>query len=576
MSVASASAGPAFELTLERLLQERLLRGARVLRGAGHLGRPVRWCHALADVTDDDDADLAAVIVLADAGELGPRQWNRLARSGCAAVFARSAGDAPQGTASLGTASPGTGPSASADGLVVVEVPASVQRRAVVELVATLSLAHQTHVLHYGQRVHNALAQLLHRGAGITALCSRLARLSDCGVAIVGNDLHLLAFDPGPGRLDPHAVTTALKGAEQQLAELAAGPHGPRSVAVLDLLVRDHRLVCVAGAIKLVEQRDGWVMLLDDAEGVTEHDLAERRAAVEQAVTIVGTELLRVRGLEQAEERARGNFVHALLHSLFANHADLVARASHYGFDVNGRYGVVAAHTGGPLARDDSPVKLAEMAGEAARLLASPHGQTLTSATGDVIAIVRPVSAVRRGQPDPAVTELRDYATALDRRLAQRTQRPVLVAFGRPVTGAETIVESYREARVALELRQRLHVTGVCGFADLRVDSVLLELAQHQEGRDFATEILDPLRNERDGGLVKVVRVYAETGGNVNEAARRLSVHRNTMLYKLERITRLLQRDIRDPDTQFTVWLALRLTDLDETARRVNRDLRAG
>jgi DNA-binding PucR family transcriptional regulator len=73
-----------------------------------------------------------------------------------------------------------------------------------------------------------------------------------------------------------------------------------------------------------------------------------------------------------------------------------------------------------------------------------------------------------------------------------------------------------------------------------------------------------------------VARVYAETGGNVNEAARRLSVHRNTMLYKLERITRLLQRDIRDPDTQFTVWLALRLTDLDETARRVNRDLRAG
>jgi DNA-binding PucR family transcriptional regulator len=48
------------------------------------------------------------------------------------------------------------------------------------------------------------------------------------------------------------------------------------------------------------------------------------------------------------------------------------------------------------------------------------------------------------------------------------------------------------------------------------------------------------------------------------------------MLYKLERITRLLQRDIRDPDSQFTVWLALRLTGLDETARRVNRDLQSG
>jgi DNA-binding PucR family transcriptional regulator len=48
------------------------------------------------------------------------------------------------------------------------------------------------------------------------------------------------------------------------------------------------------------------------------------------------------------------------------------------------------------------------------------------------------------------------------------------------------------------------------------------------------------------------------------------------MLYKLDRISRLLQRDIRDPDSQFALWLAVRLTDLDETTRRVNRDLKSG
>jgi len=186
------------------------------------------------------------------------------------------------------------------------------------------------------------------------------------------------------------------------------------------------------------------------------------------------------------------------------------------------------------------------------------------------------VPTSRRGLPDPAEKELRDYAAALDRRLEQRTQRPVVVAFGRPVTGAEAIVESYREARVALDLRQRLHGAGVCGFADLRVDSVLLEVAQQRGGREFSAEILDPLRQERDGGLMEVARVYVEAGGNLNEAARRLNVHRNTMLYKIERITRLLQSDIRDPDTRYAVWLALRLHDLDETARRVNRDLWSG
>jgi len=88
--------------------------------------------------------------------------------------------------------------------------------------------------------------------------------------------------------------------------------------------------------------------------------------------------------------------------------------------------------------------------------------------------------------------------------------------------------------------------------------------------------MLGPLRQDRDGSLADVARVYVEAGGNLNEAARRLNVHRNTMLYKLERITRLLQRDVRAPDAQFAVWLAIRLSDLAETADRVNRDLTSG
>jgi sugar diacid utilization regulator len=552
------------ETTIRRLLDERLLRGAEAVLGEDLLDRPVQWCHVLSSVLRDDSSDLNGVVVLADAAELDERLWAQLAGSGCAAVFVRSER----------AVRPNSLPRRLGD-LVVVHVPTTVNRRALIELVATVSLAHQTHVLQYGQRVHATLAQLLHRGAGLTALCSRLARLGECSVGVLGTNLHLLAFDPGPDKLDPHAVTTALRAAEGRLDALVTRSESPHGVVELTLHIRDRDVVCLAAAIQLVEEREGWMVLLDDAEGLTDHDLAEHRVAVEQAVTIVGTELLRVRGLERAEERARGNFVHALLHSRFSNHADLVARAAHYSFDVAGRYGVVVAQSGGLIARGDSPARLAEMARDAAKLLEDPQRQTLTAVVGDVIAVVRQVAGVQRGPADPAVDELREYAAALDRRLGERTHGDVVVAFGRPVEAAEGIVESYREARIALELRQRLQVAEVCGFADLRVDSVLLDLAGREEGREFSQEILDPLRNERDGSLVAVARVYIEAGGNLNEAARRLSIHRNTMLYKLERIGRLLRRDVRAPDTQFTIWLALRLADLEEATKRVNRDLRS-
>jgi DNA-binding PucR family transcriptional regulator len=48
------------------------------------------------------------------------------------------------------------------------------------------------------------------------------------------------------------------------------------------------------------------------------------------------------------------------------------------------------------------------------------------------------------------------------------------------------------------------------------------------------------------------------------------------MLYKLDRISRLLERDIRDADTQFTIWLAMRLSTLAATAEMVDRDVSSG
>ncbi|HET7357942.1 MAG TPA: helix-turn-helix domain-containing protein [Nocardioidaceae bacterium] len=566
MTVNPARVDRTVEPTLHRLLQERLLRGSRVLSGEAKLARPVRWCHSLQDVLRDQSTDLDGIVVLADATEMDDQRWVDLMGRSCSAIFVRGDTDVPFSIRKH-----------TLDQPVVVALPESVSRTAVLELVAVVSLAHRAHVLEYGQQVHSTLAHLLHRGAGLTALCSRLARLSHCAVGVLGTDLHLLAFDPGRGRqLEPAAVTSALRGSRQQMLTMADSSGGRHGVATLELTVKGVPVTCVAGAIDLLEQRDGWVVLLDASESITEHDLAEHRVAVQQAVTIMGTELLRVRGIERAEERAKGNFVHALLHARFTNHADLVARASHYGFDVHGRYGVVVAHSGGLLAQRDSPSKLAEMAREAGRVLESPGRQTLTTVVSDVVAVIRQVSPSRRGQQDQAEQELREYAAALERRLGERGPQPVQVAFGRPEVGADAIVESYREARIALELRGRLGVSEVCGFSDLRVHSVLLELAQQPAGGEYAEEILGPLREDRDGSLAEVARVYVEAGSNLNEAARRLNVHRNTMLYKLERITRLLRRDMREPDVAFAVWLAIRLNDLAETTKRVNRDLMSG
>jgi sugar diacid utilization regulator len=334
-------------------------------------------------------------------------------------------------------------------------------------------------------------------------------------------------------------------------------------------------VTAVIGAIELADQHEGWVVLLDDTDPPLDHDIAEHRVVVQQAGTIIGTELLRVRSIERAEERARGNFVHALLHSRFSNQADLVARAEHHDFPVDARFGVVVVQARGLIAEDDSPIRLANMAREAGRLQSLAERRTMAAVVGDVIAVIRQVAPAARSGPDQGAHELKAFAAALARRLQAQTERAVLVSYGRPVTGAGAIGESYREARVALGLSAQLGLTAPTGFSDLRVHSTLLGLAQEQIGRRFADEILGPLR-DAPGELEDAVRTYVQAGGNLNQAARDLSVHRNTMLYKLDRASKALNWDIREAEAQFAVWLALKLDMLGSTADSVRRDFDAG
>lgn len=558
-------------LTLERLLEERFLREHLVLSGKQWLDVPVSWCRPLVDALTDS-APLDGVVVVAGQEEVSATSATALARRGAAALLVRDAVSPRAEEHWRGLKLP--------KGLPVVGVPGRVTPDEVARQVARLSLAYESHVLRYAQTVHSALASLLHRGAGVDALTALLERLSGCPVAVLDTGLKLRAFAEGrQSWLDPTSVGTMCRellqeqvGSDEDEPEPQPHGHGHSTPTVVGWVVKDRPVTCVVAAIELADQQEGWIVVVDPTDPPREHDLAEHQVVVQQASTIIGTELLRVRGIERAEERARGNFVHALLHGRFSNQADLVARAAHHDFPVEARFGVVVVQARGLIAEDDSPIRLGIMAREASRIQPTAERRTMAAVVGDVIAVVRQVAPAGRSGPDQGARELSAFANALARRLQGQTERAVLVSYGRPVEGARVIGESYREARIALGLSAQLKLPAPTSYTDLRVPSTLLTLSQERAGREFAHEILEPLR-QAPGELEAAVRTYVEAGGNLNQAARDLSVHRNTMLYKLERASKALNWDIREPEAQFAVWLALKLDMLARTADAVGHDL---
>jgi sugar diacid utilization regulator len=551
--------GPADDqqLTLGVLLQERIMRSVAATRLDEALERQViAWCLPWEQALASSDP-LAEVLVYATADQLDDASLQVLARRRAAAVVAA-----------------GAQRSVTDGALPVIAIADLISYRDLNHLVASLVLSRETQALRYGLTVHRALAELLHRGAGIDALCHQMSRLSGCAAAILDPQFRVLAFEQSRDRtLEPAAVATAFRTAEPTTPETDDVNATPRA---WPLDIDGAPSTAVANAILLAGRHDGWVMVIEPTAEPLAHDVAQHSVIVDQASMIVGTELLRMRSVQEAEERARGDFVHALLHGRFSTQHDLEARAAHYGVPANATYGVIVAGHLTPADGTESLNALFQLARDAVRLLPRPGIRTLATVVGNVLAVIRQVDVRSSGAAQEAAgNALAEYAAALEYELRRRIRHPVAVGFGRPVRGAEHIKDSYREARLALGLHHRLGLSEPCGFSELRVYAVLSELAGSAQAEAFSRDILEPLRAQRHAGadLEQAVLAYIAEGGNLNAAARNLHIHRNTMLYKLERASRVLHLDLREAEHRFAVWLAYKLDLLSETRNAVDSEI---
>jgi len=548
-------------LTIARLLEEHPLRHGWTIVD-GDRTAPLEWARSAQEALANA-RDLSRTVVVGDDGVLTPDALPVLEERGAALVLVREAN--ADRWASVTTELPvvGFGSGVSIDG--------------VIRLVAQLALAHESHVLRYATSVHEKLATLLHRGVGVEAICQQLERLTGCAVAFLDamSTLQAVARDQHPwiDSTTAGSIARRVSAEEGTVPSVLGGHHHPVHEHLVD--VGDNTAQVLCSPVTVAERSEGWLVLIAASDDHTGHDTATRVIALQEAVSIVGTEVLRTRSIERAEERARGNFVHALLHGRFSNTADLAARAAHRRFPTDRRFGVVIVQAHGLIAENDSPQHLSNMARTALRLRGADDRAALSAVVGDVIAVVREVAPTTRSGTDRGSAELAAYATALHRRLQSETQRRLLVTYGRPVDGAIRISESYREARIALSLADQLGRTEPVGFLDMRTHVVLLDLALSREGRAYAAELLTPLRRAT-GDLEEAARTYIADGGNLTQASRDLNVHRNTMLYKLDRASKAIAQDLRDPETQFSLWLAMKLDLLAETADQASRTVEAG
>ncbi|SFG98354.1 PucR family transcriptional regulator [Streptomyces mirabilis] len=376
--------------------------------------------------------------------------------------------------------------------------------------------------LGYQRAVHALMADVAASSGGEEAVTRALHRLTGLP-ALVEDRFGRLRSWTGPSRPDPYPEPDPVR--QDEMLHAVARQAGPvRIKDRLITLVRPHGEIL--GVLALVDARD-------EAD---EHTVL----ALEHAATSLAPELTHLRNLAEVELRLHRELVDDLLAG--TDEASAYARSEAVGHDLHRSHYVVVVQWSNRTA-DDS---FAQTVGRAA------------SAVG-----MRSL-LTRRSDHVVLVADDRPHARALYEALARETgTRSGTIGVSAPCDSLDDIPHRYQEAQRALEVRRHSRERyGTTFFDELGLYRILGPGNDYRELETFVHEWLGQLidyDSRHHTAMVETLSRYFDCGGNYDETAESLAIHRSTLRYRLQRIRDISSNDLANVEDRLNLQVATRV-----------------
>ncbi len=504
-------------VTVRDVLRLALPLGTMIAAGSTNVGRQVTWVATLR-------ATLPAFAELRG-GELALLSVDAaraLDTRLTLATLVRRLAQAPvpvAGVVALGAITAEDAAAAEEGKLPLLQLPSGIDLRDVEREITRLIADYEAQFERRSAQLYDLLTQRSLTGQGIPGLLDTLAERTGQGVACYAPNGELRSQrSKGSARIALQALRPTGKGEvnllNQQVWVEVIGPTDYPS-----------GFLAIAG-----NQLDPW----------------DREAALRGAAAMA-LEIAKEQAVQAAEERLRGDFLSNILSGPPSDIAAAIQRGQELG------YSLTLPHMAVLINLDDAnPTVLGRVASSV---------QSELTRRGITAPISRRETNVLAMIPVAGSTRPRDLIEQIRERL-QVDYPTIAVAIGGQVNTLAEWRRTLEEAEQALILGRQLFGTDrVLAFSDLGVYRLLVRLRETPELWTFYRETLSKLADydtRQRADLIKTLEAYFAHLGNLRATSEALHVHRNTLLYRLDRIKEISGMDLDNAEEHFALWLALR------------------
>lgn len=286
----------------------------------------------------------------------------------------------------------------------------------------------------------------------------------------------------------------------------------------------------------------------------------------DRAASVLAIELAKQSAVVEARLRIQGDFLSDVLDDPRPADDALLERTRRLGYDLSRPHLVFVLRPRESSTNGSGPSRVYQRFVDVARrrLVQTDAAALLRERDGSMQVLMPCPSDVDAADPEQAIDWVERLRAGLEAALAPESV-PVVAGIGR-VPGPETsyhtaMREAMRTVDIAASMASETALS--LHFARLGALRLIFHLADNPELRAFQRDVLGPLEvsdASRRSEFVRTLDAFLRAGGNHMRAARDLNVHRNTLIYRLERIQELLgDADLEDPEMRLNLQLALKI-----------------
>ena len=172
------------------------------------------------------------------------------------------------------------------------------------------------------------------------------------------------------------------------------------------------------------------------------------------------------------------------------------------------------------------------------------------------------IIVVRELQNTESYEELDGIACMLVDMLNTEAMTSAWVSYSNVADDIMELSDAYKEARTALEVGKIFYADkNVFGYNRLGIGRLIYQLPTQVcnmfVGEIFGEESLESIDDE----TLNIIRTFFENNLNLSETSRQLYVHRNTLVYRFEKLQKRFGLDIRTFEDALAFKLAMMVSD---------------